>query len=98
MGIDIGKNSLQSSGSISAAIVPRGRSGHAARSKRGSPTCRRVWLVMEACVGTHLMSRKMQAHGHDARLTPAICTRDSKGQKNDFRDTEAIAEGSRLKP
>jgi transposase len=41
---------------------------------------------MEACVGAHHLSRKLQSQGHDARRMPA------KGQKNDFRDAEAIAE------
>ena len=44
---------------------------------------------MVACVGAHQLSRKLKAFGHDARVTPATC---SKGQKNDFRDAEAIAE------
>ena len=37
--------------------------------------------------------RKLKALGHDARLMPAKYVRPySKGQKNDFRDAEAIAE------
>ena len=48
---------------------------------------------MEACVGAHHLSRKLKALGHDARLMPAMYVRPySKGQKNDFRDAEAIAE------
>ena len=48
---------------------------------------------MEACVGAHQLSRKLQSQGHDARLMPAKYVRPySKGQKNDFRDAEAIAE------
>jgi hypothetical protein len=48
---------------------------------------------MEACVGAHHLSRKLQMLGHDARLMPAKYVRPySKGQKNDFRDAEAIAE------
>jgi transposase len=48
---------------------------------------------MEACVGVHHLSRKLNALGHDARLMPAKYVRPySKGQKNDFRDAEAIAE------
>jgi len=53
-----------SSGLISAAQSCCGRSGHAARSKRGSP----IWRH-EACVGAHHLSRKLQ--GYDARLMPA---------------------------
>src|SRR5262245_14512609 len=48
---------------------------------------------MEACVGAHHLSRKLKALGHDARLMPAKYVRPySKGQKNDFRDGEAIGE------
>src|SRR5262249_8517403 len=47
----------------------------------------------EACVGAHHLSRQLKALGHDARLMPARYVRPySKGQKNDFRDAEAIAE------
>jgi transposase len=48
---------------------------------------------MEACVGAHHLSRRLKILGHDARLMPAKYVRlYSKGQKNDFRDAEAIAE------
>ncbi len=48
---------------------------------------------MEACVGAHHLSRRLRLLGHDARLMPARYVRAySKGQKNDFRDAEAIAE------
>ena len=48
---------------------------------------------MEACVGAHHLARRLQALGHNARLMPAKYVRPySKGQKNDFRDAEAIAE------
>jgi len=50
-------------------------------------------IGMEASVGAHHLSRKLQMLGHDARLMPAKYVRPySKGQKNDFRDAEAIAE------
>jgi transposase len=48
---------------------------------------------MEACVGAHQFSRRLNALGHDVRLMPAKYVQPySKGQKNDFRDAEAIAE------
>ena len=48
---------------------------------------------MEACVGAHHLSRTLRALGHDPRLMPAKYVRPySKGQKNDYRDAEAIAE------
>ena len=50
-------------------------------------------IGMEACVGAHHLSRKLNSLGHDARLMPAKYFRSySKGQKNDFRDAGAIAE------
>src|SRR5260370_9870028 len=54
------------------------------------PPCR---IGMEACVGAHHLSRTLKALGHDARLMPAKYVRPySKGQKNDYRDAEAITE------
>jgi transposase len=48
---------------------------------------------MEACVGAHHLSRRLQRLRHDARLMPARYVRPySEGQKNDFRDAEVIAE------
>jgi transposase len=93
IGIDIGKYSFH--------VV-----GH---DKRGAIVLRQKWsrgqlearlanlqpclIGMEACVGAHHLSRKLQVLGHDARLMPAKYVRPySKGQKNDFRDAEAIAE------
>ena len=93
IGIDIGKNSFH--------LVGQDRSGSIVlRQKwsRGQVEARlanvRPCLVgMEACVGAHHLSRKLQALGHDARLMPAKYVRPySKGQKNDYRDAEAIAE------
>jgi transposase len=53
----------------------------------------RCLIGMEACVGAHHLARRLRALGHDARLMPAKYVRPySKGQKNDFRDAEAIAE------
>ena len=44
-------------------------------------------------MGAHHLSRKLRMLGHDARLMPAKYVRPySKGQKNDFRDADAIAE------
>ena len=66
------------------------RNGRVARSRPALPPC---LIGMEACVGAHHLSRKLRALGHDARLMPAKYVRPySKGQKNDFRDAEAIAE------
>src|SRR5262249_10197198 len=48
---------------------------------------------MEASFGAHHLSRRLKAFGHDARLMPAKYARAFlKGNKNDYRDAEAIAE------
>jgi transposase len=93
VGIDIGKNSFHVVGHDQrGAIVLRqkwSRGQVEARLANLSPCL----IGMEACVGAHHLSRKLQALGHQARLMPAKYVRPySKGQKNDFRDAEAIAE------
>ena len=93
VGIDIGKNSFHIVGQDDRGeIVLRqkwSRGQVEARFANMSPCL----IGMEACVGAHYLSRRLRALGHDARLMPAKYVRPySKGQKNDFRDAEAIAE------
>src|SRR5512137_2443907 len=93
VGIDIGKNSFHIVGHDKrGAIVLRQKwsRGQVEERLANMPPC---LIGMEACVGAHHLSRKLRAHGHDARLMPAKYVRAYlKGQKNDFRDAEAIAE------
>ena len=93
IGIDIGKNSFHLVGQDRrGAIVLRQKWSRGQIEARlvNLPPC---LIGMEACVGAHHLSRKLQALGHQARLMPAKYVRPySKGQKNDFRDAEAIAE------
>src|SRR6202047_3698317 len=96
IGIDIGKNSFHVVGlDQRGAIVLR------QKWSRGQIEARRAnmpprLVEMEACVGAHHLSRKLQSLGHDARLMPAKYVRPyAKGQKNDFRDGETIAAGGR---
>ena len=93
VGIDIGKNSFHVVGlDRHGAIVLRQKWSRRQIEARlaNMPPC---LVGMEACVGAHHLSRRLQALGHDARLMPAKYVRPySKGQKNDFRDAEAIAE------
>ena len=93
IGIDIGKNSFHVVGlDDRGAIVLRQKwsRGQIEARLANMPRC---LVGMEACVGAHHLSRKPQTLGHDARLMPAKYVRPySKGQKNDFRDAEAIAE------
>ena len=93
IGIDIGKNSfhivgLDKPGAI--ALRQKWSRGQVEARLANMPPC---LIGLEACVGAHHLSRKLKALGHDARLMPAKYVRPySKGQKNDFRDAEAIAE------
>jgi transposase len=93
IGIDIGKNSFHVVGlDERGAIVLRQKwsRGQVETRFANMPPC---LIGMEACVGAHHLSRRLRALGHDARLMPAKYVRPySKGQKNDFRDAEAIAE------
>ena len=93
IGIDIGKNSFHLVGQDErGALVLRQKwsRGQVEARLANLPPC---LIGMEACVGAHHLSRRLQALGHDARLMPAKYVRAySKGQKNDFRDAEAIAE------
>src|SRR6201997_122322 len=93
IGIDIGKNSFHVVGhNHRGAIVLRQKwsRGQVEARLANLPPC---LIGMEACVGAHHLSRKLQLLGHNARLMPAKYVRPyNKGQKNDFRDAEAIAE------
>jgi transposase len=93
IGVDIGKNSFHVVGlDQRGAIVLRQKwlRGQVEARFANLPPC---LVGMEACVGAHHLSRRLKALGHDARLMPAKYVRPySKGQKNDFRDAEAIAE------
>jgi hypothetical protein len=93
MGTDIGKNWFHVVGlDQRGAIVLRQKSSRRQIEARlaNLPPCP---IGMEACVGAHHLSRKLQSYRHDARLMPPKYARPcSKGRKNDFRDAEAIAE------
>ena len=93
IGIDIGKNSFHIVGMDGrGAMVLRQKwsRGQVEARLANLPPC---LIGMEACVGAHHLGRQLSALGHDTRLMPARYVRPySKGQKNDFRDAEAIAE------
>ncbi len=91
IGIDIGKNTFHLIGlDEKGAIVLRQKLGQVVTRLANMPLC---LIGMEACVGAHHLGRQLKALGHDVRLMPARYVRPySKGQKNDFRDAEAIAE------
>ena len=93
VGIDIGKNSFHIVGHDErGAIVLRQKWSRGQVEARFANTLPCL-VGMEACVGAHHLSRKLNSLGHNARLMPAKYVRPySRGQKNDFRDAEAIAE------
>ena len=96
IGSDIGKNSFH--------VVGLGSEGSMVlrqKLSRGRVTVRFANLPpcligMEACVGAHHLSRQLLGLGHGVRMMPARYVKPFlKGQKNDFRDAEAIAEAVR---
>jgi transposase len=93
LGIDIGKNVFHLIGlNERGAITLRQRLSRRQLEARltNIPPC---LVGMEACVGAHHLGRQLRALGHDVRLMAAKYVRPySKGQKNDYRDAEAIAE------
>jgi transposase len=93
IGIDIGKNVFHLIGlDKSGAIVLKAKLSRSQLENRlaNMPPC---LIGMEACAGSHHVSRKLIALGHDARLMPAQYVKPFlKGHKNDYRDAEATAE------
>ena len=58
----------------------------------GLPSC---LMAMEACCGAHHLGRALLTQGHQVRLmSPEYVRPYVKGQKNDDRDAEAIAEAA----
>ena len=93
LGIDIGKHTFHAVGlDRRGAIVLRQKwtRGQLGSRLANLPPC---LIGMEVCVGAHHLARQCAALGHEARLMPAKYVKPfGKGQKNDFRDAEAIAE------
>ena len=94
IGIDIGKNSFHVVGQNQRGVIVLRQKWSRGQVEARLANLSPCLIGMEACVGAHHLSRKLQALGHQARLMPAKYVRPySKGQKNDYRDAEAIAEG-----
>src|SRR5262245_41040781 len=93
VGIDLGKNVFHIVG-----LDSRGKVGLKRRVSRSQLTLLignlpRSLIGMEACTGSHYLSRCLEALGNDVRLIPPQYVRPYvKTNKNDFRDAEAIAE------
>lgn len=95
LGIDLGKNSCSVVGLDEAgrvAVRRRMRRETVVSFAAGLPSC---VIAMEACCGAHHMGHALAAQGHDVRLlSPEYVRPYVKGQKNDDRDAEAIAEAA----
>src|ERR1700751_1864744 len=93
IGIDLGKNSFHLVGlDQRGAIVWQLKCSLAQLERRraNTPCC---LIGIEACSGAHYIARQLATLGHDVRLLPAQYVKPFlKGQKNDYRDAEAIAE------
>src|SRR5947199_4325801 len=93
IGIDIGKNSFHIVGHDErGAIVLRQKwsRGQVEARFANLPPC---LVRIASCAGAAAISRKLKGLAHDARLMPRKYERPySKGQTNDSRDAEAIAE------
>ena len=98
IGIDIGKNSFHLVGQDPrGAIVLRQKwsRGQVEARLANLPPC---LIGMEACVGAHHLSRKLQLYGHNARLMPAKYVRPySKGQssaapRREFSDSSSATQ------
>ena len=93
VGIDIGKNSFHVVGLNERGMIVLRQKWSRVQVEARFANMTPCLVGMEACVGAHHLSCRLKALGHDARLMPAKYVRPySKGQKNDFRDAEAIAE------
>ena len=77
-------------------VIPyQSRASTFCTSARDRPNCRAICDVLTPALkaARTAFTFKLNSLGHDARLMPAKYVRPySKGQKNDFRDAEAIAE------
>ncbi len=93
IGIDIGKNTFHLVGLDKAGAIVMRQKLSRGQLERRFANLAPCLIGMEACVGAHHLSRQLLALGHEARLMPARYVKPYlKGQKNDFRDAEAIAE------
>lgn len=93
IGIDLGKTTFH--------VVALDRAGSVVTKKRFSRSQLVIFLAklppclvgMEACCGSHLIARTLQAQGHEVRLIAAQFVKPFvKSNKNDYIDAEAIAE------
>jgi len=95
IGIDIGKHTFHVHGQDAkghAVLRRQFNRTHLLRALANLPACT---VVMESCAGAHWLARQIQALGHSVKLiAPQYVKPFVQGNKNDFRDAQAICEAA----
>lgn len=95
IGIDLGKNSCSVTGLDHAGQVVLRRRLHRDSILKLADKFPGCVVAMEACCGAHYLGRHLRDRGHEVRLmSPEYVRPYVKAQKNDDRDSEAIAEAA----
>ena len=93
IGMDLGKRSFHLIGMDARGKVIMRQQLSRGRFERHMANLQPCLVGVEACAGAHHIGRQLSAFGHNVRLIPAQYVKPfRKGQKNDYRDAEAIAE------
>jgi transposase len=93
IGIDLGKTVFHLVGvNVRGEVVVRKKCSRL-QLLRFTSNLRECLIGIEACGGSHFLGRALREQGHDVRLMPAQYVKPYvKTNKNDYIDTEAIAE------
>ena len=93
MGIDLGKNTFHIVGPDADGAIVLHQKRSRVQLLRSLVNVAPCLIGMEACAGAHHLGRQLEKLGYQVRLMPAQYVKPYlKGQKNDYRDAEAIAE------
>ena len=93
IGMDLGKNSFHLIGVDARGKVIMREKLTRGRLDRYMANLQPCLVGVEACAGAHHIGRRLGVFGHHVRLIPGQYVKPfRKGQKNDYRDAEAIAE------
>jgi transposase len=91
--MDLGKRSFHLIGMDARGKVIMRQQLSRGRLERHMANLQPCLVGVEACAGAHHIGRRLSAFGHNVRLIPGQYVKPfRKGQKNDYRDAEAIAE------
>lgn len=93
IGMDLGKRSFHLIGMDTRGKVIMRQKLSRGRLEQCMANLQPCFVGVEACAGAHHIGRRLSAFGHEVRLIPGQYVKPfRKGQKNDYRDAEAIAE------